>query len=36
MEAIEGIRRGLESMKRNGGKPAEKFFREFFSNIRGD
>jgi hypothetical protein len=31
MEAIEGIRRGLESMKRNGGKPAEKFFREFFA-----
>jgi hypothetical protein len=24
MEAIEGIRRGLESMKRNAGKPAEK------------
>jgi hypothetical protein len=33
MEAIEGIRRGLESMKRNAGKPAEKFFREFFSDI---
>lgn len=31
MEAIEGIRRGLESMRRNAGKPAEKFFREFFS-----
>jgi prevent-host-death family protein len=31
MEAIEGIRRGLESMKRNGGKPAEKFFQDFFS-----
>jgi hypothetical protein len=31
IEAIEGIRRGLESMKRNGGKPAEKFFREFFA-----
>lgn len=31
MEAIEGIRRGLESMKRNQGKPAEKFFREFFA-----
>ena len=31
MEAIEGIRRGLESMKRNAGKPAEKFFREFFA-----
>ena len=36
MEAIEGIRRGLESMKRNGGKPAEKFFREFFADIRGE
>ena len=31
IEAIEGIRRGLESMKRNAGKPAEKFFREFFA-----
>jgi len=31
MEAIEGIRRGLESMKRNEGKPAEKFFRDFFT-----
>jgi prevent-host-death family protein len=31
MKAIEGIRRGLESIKRNGGKPAEKFFREFFA-----
>ena len=31
MEAIEGIKRGLESMKRNSGKPAEEFFREFFS-----
>lgn len=31
MEAIEGIRRGLESMKRNAGKPAERFFREFFA-----
>ena len=30
MEAIEGIKRGLESMKRNAGKPAEKFFRELF------
>ena len=36
MEAIEGIRRGLESMKRNAGKPAEKFFREFLADIRGD
>ena len=31
MEAIEGIKRGLESMKRGGGKPAEKFFQEFFA-----
>src|SRR5690349_16136683 len=31
MDAIEGIRRGLESMKRNQGKPAEKFFREYFA-----
>ncbi len=31
MEAIEGINRGLESMKRNAGKPAEKFFQEFFA-----
>lgn len=30
MKAIEGIKRGLESMKRNAGKPAEEFFREFF------
>jgi prevent-host-death family protein len=31
MQAIEGIKRGLESMKRNAGKPAEKFFQEFFT-----
>jgi len=31
MKAIEGIRRGLESIKRNGGKPTEKFFRDFFA-----
>jgi prevent-host-death family protein len=31
MEAIEGIKLGLESMKRNSGKPAERFFKEFFS-----
>ena len=31
MEAIEGIKRGLESMKRNAGKPAEKFFQELFT-----
>src|SRR5919106_6532885 len=30
MEAIQGIKRGLDSMKRNAGKPAEKFFQEFF------
>jgi prevent-host-death family protein len=30
LEAMEGINRGLESMKRNAGKPAEKFFTEFF------
>jgi prevent-host-death family protein len=31
MEAIEGIKRGLESLKRNAGKPAETFFKEFFA-----
>jgi prevent-host-death family protein len=31
MEAIEGIRRGLESMKAKRGKPAEEFFTEFFA-----
>ncbi|MGH9429210.1 MAG: type II toxin-antitoxin system Phd/YefM family antitoxin [Terriglobia bacterium] len=31
MEALEGIKRGLESMKRHRGKPAEKFFQEFFA-----
>ena len=31
MEAIEGVKRGLESMRRNAGKPAEKFFQEFFN-----
>ena len=31
METIEGIKRGLESMKRQRGKPATEFFREFFS-----
>jgi prevent-host-death family protein len=31
IEAIEGIKRGLESMKRGGGKPAIDFFREFFA-----
>jgi prevent-host-death family protein len=31
MDAIEGIRRGLQSMKNNDGKPAAEFFREFFA-----
>ena len=31
IEAIEGIKRGLESMRRNAGKPAKKFFQEFFA-----
>src|SRR5882724_7570951 len=31
MEAIEGIERGLESMRRQRGKPATEFFREFFA-----
>ena len=31
LEAIEGIKLGLESMKRNAGKPAEEFFNEFFT-----
>ena len=31
MEAIEGIKRGLESIRRNAGKPAEEFFHEFFA-----
>ena len=31
INAIEGIKRGLESMKRNAGKPAEEFFQEFFT-----
>jgi prevent-host-death family protein len=30
-EALEGIKRGLESMKSRRGKPAEVFFREFFA-----
>lgn len=30
METVAGIKRGLESMKRNAGKPAEKFFEELF------
>lgn len=31
MDAIAGIKRGLVSMKRNAGKPAEKFFQELFT-----
>jgi prevent-host-death family protein len=31
MEALEGIRRGLESMKAKRGMPARKFFAEFFA-----
>ena len=31
IEAIEGIRRGLESMNRRRGKSAEAFFTEFFA-----
>jgi prevent-host-death family protein len=31
MEAIEGIKLGLEDMKRNAGKPAAAFFQEFFA-----
>ncbi len=31
MEAIEGIKRGLQSMKINAGKPAAEFFLEFFA-----
>jgi len=31
MQTIQGIKRGLESMKRSAGKPAETFFKEFFA-----
>ena len=31
METIEGIKRGLESMKSRRGRPATDFFREFFA-----
>lgn len=31
MEAIEGIRRGLESMKKKRGMPADEFFASFFA-----
>lgn len=30
IETVAGIKHGLESMKRNTGKPAETFFEEFF------
>lgn len=33
MEAIEGIKRGLQSTKGNGGKAAAEFFREFFAEM---
>ena len=32
LEAIEDIKRGLESMRRNAGKPAEEFFSELFDD----
>ena len=32
IEALEGITRGLESMKRTRGKPAKVFFTEFFAD----
>src|SRR3989442_12435502 len=31
MEAIEGIKRGLQSMKNRTGRPAAEFFKEFFA-----
>ena len=31
IEAIEGIRRGLQSMKEKRGMPADRFFAEFFA-----
>jgi len=31
VETIEEIKRGLESIKRQRGKPATDFFREFFA-----
>lgn len=30
LETVEGIKRGLDSMKQSAGKPAERFFEEFF------
>ena len=35
MEAVEGIKRGLESMKQGKGKLAEHFFEEFFAENQG-
>ena len=32
MEAIEGIKDGLDNIKRQAGKPAHKFFQEFFAD----
>lgn len=32
MDAIEGIRRGLASLKARRGQPAEQFFAEFFAH----
>jgi len=32
MEAIEGISRGLESIKRKAGTPPDKFFQEFLAD----
>jgi len=34
IETIEGIKRGLESMKSKRGKPAEEFFQELFAEKR--
>jgi len=34
IEAIEGIRRGLDSIKSGGGKTSEAFFKQFFANCR--
>jgi hypothetical protein len=34
VDAIEGIGRGLRSMKTNAGKPAADFFRGFFAEKR--
>ncbi|MEP7270955.1 MAG: type II toxin-antitoxin system Phd/YefM family antitoxin [Acidobacteriota bacterium] len=34
IETIEGIRRGLESMRKGEGRPGEEFFAEFFARHR--